>query len=185
MSDLERFDPFNNRLCRDVRNALSEAFIDALQQSALQPVQRTAGTFAADALPGPVKGYVDHRLAAYSRVMAAFRRQPPKDPLATAFRIWDEGLFFETHEYLEQFWMDADGERKQLFQAIIRAAGAYVHLEQGNRKGAARIAAKAVEGLESRQEQLSRHIDVQLLLEKLRNLDPQPPILSGTATAGG
>ena len=182
MTDSERFDPFNNRQCRDVRNALSVAFIAALVQQDLRPVQHAADDFAADRLPETVRAYIDKRLAAYATVTASLRRQPAADPLAVAFRIWDSGLFFETHEYLEEFWMGADGERKKLLQAVIRAAGTYVHLEQGNIKGAARIAAKAIEGLEPRQDQLSRYIDAKLLLEKLRSLDPEPPTLSGTAT---
>ena len=180
MSDSERFDPFNNRLCRDVRNALSVAFIAALMQQDMRPVQKAADDFAADTLPEMVRAYIDKRLAAYANVAASLRRQPATDPLAVAFRIWDDGLFFETHEYLEEFWMGAEGERKKLLQAVIRAAGTYVHLEQGNIKGAARIAAKAIEGLEPRQDQLSRYIDAKLLLEKLGSLDPVPPTLSGT-----
>jgi len=181
MTQIDRFDPFNDRLCRNVRNALSEAFITALDQADLQPVQNTAGFFQEDTLPEAVKAYIDDRLSVYTGVMAELRRQPSNDPLEVAFRIWDGRLFFETHEYLEPFWMGAEGERKKLFQAVIRAAGTYVHLEQGNRKGAARIAAKAIDALDRQQDRLSPYIDAHLLLEKLRSLDPVPPRLSGTA----
>ncbi len=181
MSAIDRFDPFNNRLCRNVRNALSEGFKDAIQQADMQPVVRIAGFFTADAPPEAVKDYIDERLKAYAQALADIRRHPSQDPLDRAFFIWDRGLFFETHEYLEQFWMTAEGDAKRLLQAIIRAAGAYVHLEQGNLKGAGRIAAKAIAALETLQDRLSAHADPQMLLEKLRNLDPVPPKLSGTA----
>ena len=181
MTQIDRFDPFNDRLCRDVRNALSEAFITALDQADLKPVRRAAGIFLEETPPEAVKAYIDDRLAAYTGVLTELRRRPSDDPLEVAFRIWDGRLFFETHEYLEQFWMGAEGERKKLFQAVIRAAGTYVHLEQGNRKGAARIAAKAIDALDCQQERLSPYIDAHLLLEKLRSLDPVPPKLSGTA----
>jgi predicted metal-dependent hydrolase len=55
--------------------------------------------------------------------------------------------------------MTADGDDKKLLQAIIRAAGAYVHLEQGNLIGAKRIAAKAVAVLERHQDRLSPYAD--------------------------
>jgi hypothetical protein len=178
---LDRFDPFNNRLCRNVRNALSEGFKTALEQRDMQPVQRMAGFFLDDMPPAVVKNYVDKRLAAYQRVLAAMGNRTFADPLELAVLIWDQELFFETHEYLEAHWMDAAGEEKRLFQALIRAAGAYVHLEQGNLTGARRIADKALVVLEDQQQRLAAHADPRLLLDKLRRLDPVPPKLAGSA----
>ncbi|MBR9985098.1 MAG: hypothetical protein KFF68_04240 [Desulfosarcina sp.] len=40
MIDSERFDPSNNRLCRDVRNGLSDNFKEVLEQTM---IARTAG----------------------------------------------------------------------------------------------------------------------------------------------
>ena len=68
-----------------------------------------------------------------------------------------------------------------MLQAIIRAAGVYVHLEQGNLIGARRIADKSLAVLERLQDRLAPYANPQLLLDKLKNLDPVPPILSGTA----
>ncbi|MEJ2096694.1 MAG: DUF309 domain-containing protein [Deltaproteobacteria bacterium] len=39
MTTLPEFDPFHNRQCRNIRNALSESFIDAVQQKTLAPVR--------------------------------------------------------------------------------------------------------------------------------------------------
>lgn len=181
MIDSERFDPFNNRLCRNVRNALSENFKKVLEQQRMQPVRRVAGFFLNDPLPPCVRTYIDQRLAAYEQVLADVRNRELDHPLDIAVAIWDQHLFFETHEYLEQYWMAAHGGEKKLLQAIIRAAGAYVHLEQGNLTGARRIAAKAVAVLEVHQDQLSPYADPRLLLAKLRSLDPKPPMLAGTA----
>jgi len=181
MIEIERFDPFNNRQCRDVRNALSEHFKTALEQKKMQPVRRAAGFFLSDPLPACVKAYIDRRLAAYERVLAEIRDHQLDHPLEIAVAIWDQQLFFETHEYLEQHWMTAEGDEKMLLQAIIRAAGAYVHLEQGNLTGAKRIAAKAVAALEMHQDRLSPFADTRLLLAKLRSLDPVPPTLAATA----
>lgn len=184
MTEIQRFDPFNNRLCRNVRNALSEAFKEVLDQKDMQPAQRIAGFFLDDAAPAFIKAYIDNRLAAYEGVLAGIRDHRLHDPLDVAMLIWDHRLFFETHEYLEQYWMTAAGDEKKLLQAIIRGAGAYVHLEQGNLTGARRIADKALAVLEQQQDRLAPHADPQLLLDKLRKLDPVPPTLAGTAIPG-
>ncbi|MCB2147062.1 MAG: DUF309 domain-containing protein [Deltaproteobacteria bacterium] len=181
MIEIERFDPFNNRLCRNVRNALSESFKKVLEQKEMEPVRRAAGFFLDDPLPACVRTYIDQRLAAYEQVLADVRNRQLDEPLDIAVAIWDRRLFFETHEYLEPHWMTADGEDKMLLQAIIRAAGAYVHLEQGNLTGAKRIAAKAEAFLEAHQDRLSPYADPRLLLAKLKSLDPIPPTLAGTA----
>jgi predicted metal-dependent hydrolase len=181
MMDSERFDPFNNRLCRNVLNALSENFKQVLEQKKMQPVRRVADFFLSDPLPPCVRKYIDERLAAYEQVLANVHNHQLGHPLEIAVAIWDQRLFFETHEYLEQHWMTADGEEKKLLQAIIRAAGAYVHLEQGNLTGARRIAAKAVAVLEVHQDRLTPYADIRLLLAKLRSLDPKPPLLAGKA----
>jgi hypothetical protein len=182
--NIDRFDPFNNRLCRNVRNALSESFKKVLDRKEMQPVQRVVGVLMNDPLPACVKTYIDQRQAAYAQVLADIRQHPCDHPLDIAFVIWGRGLFFETHEYLEQHWMAAGGDEKILFQAIIRAAGAYVHLEQGNLDGAKRMAAKALAVLEAHQERLSPHADPRQLLARLRTLDPVPPMLAGTVGPG-
>lgn len=184
MTDIDRFDPFNNRLCRNVRNALSENFKAVLEQKQMQPVRRVAALFLDDPLPACVDAYIARRMATYEQVLAVVRDRRLDDPVDIALVIWDHHLFFETHEYLEQYWMTADGDDKKLLQAIIRAAGAYVHLEQGNLTGAKRIAAKALIVLEAHQDRFSAYADPRLLLKKLRLLDPVPPVLSGTAGPG-
>ena len=178
MAAIQQFDPFNNRLCRNVRNALSEGFKDALERNDMQPVRRIAGFFGDDALPQVVREYIDARLSAYAKVLAELHGTEIDDPLDVAVRIWNHRLFFETHEYLESFWMSAKGEEKRLLQAFIRAAGAYVHLEQGNLSGARRIADKAISVLIDQQDRLALHLDPQLLLERLTSLDPVPPIFT-------
>lgn len=181
MNEIDRFDPFNNRLCRNVRNALSEGFKDVLDKRDMHPVRRITSFFLNNPQPACVNDYINRRLAAYDQVLGDVSRRHFDDPLDIAMVIWDQGLFFETHEYLEQYWLTADGDEKKLLQAIIRAAGAYVHLEQGNLIGATRIAGKAIGPLERFRDRLTPHADVELLLDKLKTLDPIPPVLSGPA----
>lgn len=181
MNSIDRFDPFNNRLCRNVRNALSEAFVTAVEEKDLQPVGHIADSFLNEALPACVADYIHRRLATYETVLVVLDSKGLTDPLEIALAIWDGRLFFETHEYLEPHWMAAAGDEKRLFQALIRAAGTYVHLEQGNLAAARRIAGKAIQGISQGKDRLAVHTDPRRLLDKLKSLDPVPPTLSGTA----
>ena len=42
--------------------------------------------------------------------------------LARADELGSEGRFFEAHEELEEFWMEADGDEKVLLQGLIQVA---------------------------------------------------------------
>lgn len=181
MSPIERFDPFNDRLCRNVRNALSEAFKSAVEEKDLHPVGCVAQLFFDQTLPACVSDYIHQRVATYEAVLAELDAKAITDPLDIALVIWHRRLFFETHEFLEPYWLVASGDEKRLLQALIRAAGMYVHLEQGNLAAAKRIAAKAIDGLARGTDRLANHTDPQCLLEKLKTLDPVPPMPSGPA----
>ncbi len=178
MGDINRFDPFSSRLCRNVRNALSEGFKEALVKKDLSPVNRVAALFLEDAPPFCVNAYIDDRVRAYENVLSL--TPSSSNPLVLALIIWDHGLFFETHEYLEQYWMRADGDEKKLLQALIRAAGAYVHLTAGNLTAARKIADKAIFGLKMHTSLLASVTDPDLLIDKLIDLDPVAPVLSKT-----
>jgi hypothetical protein len=181
MNPIDCFDPFNNRLCRNVRNALSEAFKSALLERDLHPVDHVARILLNEKLPACVSDYIHQRLASYQVVLTELEAKGITDPLKVVLVIWDRRLFFETHEFLEPYWMAAEGGEKRLLQALIRAAGTYVHLEQGNFNAAGRMAGKAIAGLSQSQERLAEHIDPQRLIDTLKTLDHVPPALSGTA----
>jgi uncharacterized protein len=178
MADSGRFDPFNDRLCRNVRNALSESLPDVLEQNELAPARRIADHFLAGAPPAPVVYYINRRMDAYRAALADVQHRAPPAPLGVALVLWDRRLFFETHDYLERFWMPALGDQRALLQALIRAAGAYVHLEQGNLEAARRIADKAIPVLEKQRHRLAGYTDPGRLIETLKHLDPDPPMLS-------
>lgn len=175
MSPDNRFDPFNDRLCRDVRNALGEAFKSSIKERNIYPVDRVAVKILDKTLPPWVSDYVNRRLNDYTTVMATLSAQNITDPIDVSLVIWAQKLFFETHEFLEPYWMAADGEEKLLLQALIRAAGSFVHLEQGNLVAAERIAGKAIVGLFQVGDLLARHTDPKRLIDSLRNLDGKVP----------
>jgi hypothetical protein len=56
--------------------------------------------------------------------------------LEEAAALFDAGLYFETHEVLEPFWMRAEGARREILQGLIQVAVGFQHLANGNLEGA-------------------------------------------------
>jgi len=171
-----RFEPFQDRLSRDIRNELSAALPLALARNDLTPVRDVAGRYLQQGLAAPYIAYIEARLAGYAKALALIARTEAKDALTKALVLWDLGLFFEVHEILEQAWRGAQGAEKKVLQALIRAAGFYIKGEYGYFEAGAKMAGRAVAALEKNR-QACAGFDLDTLLESLRNLDPIPPKL--------
>ena len=78
---------------------------------------------------------------------------------------------------LEQAWHRAEGGRRRLLQALIRAAGVYIKLEFGQARQAAGLAEKACAGLEENRDALRAYFAPEELIAALRSLNPTPPLL--------
>lgn len=172
------FDPFKDRLSRDIRNELSERLPAALDDNSLTPVKQAAAPYLAQNIAPFYHAYINDRLARYAAALAIISQHSIGGTLERALVLWDLGLFFEVHELLEHAWRQAAGPEKEILQAMIRAAGVYIHLENGNRAGAAKMAAKAAETLARHRSAMPRSLPLDLLLVKLQRLDPVPPKLS-------
>jgi predicted metal-dependent hydrolase len=46
------------------------------------------------------------------------------------FRCWNEQLYYEAHDVLEQLWLNNDTADDNFFKGLIQAAGAFVHLKK-------------------------------------------------------
>lgn len=171
-----RFEPFQDRLSRDIRNELSAALPLALAKNDLAPVRAVADRYLQHNLPAPHAAYIEARLAGYAKALATIARVDAKDALAKALILWDLDLFFEVHEILEHAWHGAHGAEKEILQALIRAAGFYIKGEYGYFEAGAKMAGRAVAALEKNR-QACTGFDLDALLESLRNLDPIPPKL--------
>lgn len=138
------FNPLNDRLARDIRNDLARTFVKCLVDAIeLAPVNKLAAQLLAGK-PGQIyENYINDRLARYLAAKAAIIGQKIKDPFYQALVLWDHELFFETHEVLEAIWIESAGSPKLILQAMIRAAGFYIHLGTGNQTGAEKMAARA------------------------------------------
>ena len=170
------FDPFRDRLSRDIRNDLSESLMHCLREQRLDPAREVANRYLAANLASCHRVYIDERLIRYAAVLDRLVPQA-KDPLWQGLVLWDERLFFEVHEILEHAWLAAAGEEKAFLQAMIRAAGVYIKRENGFSAAAEKIAAKALPILEANRHRLAVYTDPQRLITALRSGNSEPPIL--------
>jgi len=71
------------------------------------------------------------------------RREAARIPLRRGILLFNAGLFFECHEYLEDVWRRTIGGDRDFYHGIIQAAAALYHYEKGNPHGARTLLAKA------------------------------------------
>lgn len=171
------FNPFTDRLSRDIRNALSSALVECLETGSISAAEEVAARYLAEHPQPPYADYIRQRLKKYGQA-AELIHGGPDDPIWRSTVLWNLGLFFEMHEVLENAWYSADGETKLIMQALIRAAGVYVKLGCGYQPQARKIADKALAVLSAHQGFLRPYFQPEPLLKALRELPPQPPQLS-------
>lgn len=176
MSNSQVFQPFTDRLSRDIRNALSSSFVTALQQKSIFAAQSIAEHYLKQTEEPCYQNYIRERLTCYKNVLTKIEGKN-HDPLLLALILWDEKLFFEMHEVLEHAWLDAAGEEKVFLQAMIRAAGVYIKLEAGYPGPASRMAVKAIPVLERNHYRLAQYTTPAVLINALKNLAPSAPVL--------
>jgi len=171
------FDPFESRLCRNVRNGLGQALLAALPDGDLPAVLDRARAVVPAGADSAVRRYVATRIEKYRVLFNALPAagQPATDEWTIAQYLWDQALFFECHEWLEGVWRQREGATQKMVQALIWAAGAYSHLEYSRIEAAAKLAARAVRALAQYRAQVPAQFDADILIDKLADLDPEPP----------
>lgn len=83
---------------------------------------------ASQALPG---SYTALKAPRYTEALAGWEPtgQPRSDALRLAERLFNAGLYFDTHEYLETAWRQAEGPWKAVIQGLIQVAAGFHKLE--------------------------------------------------------
>ena len=171
------FDPFSERLARDVRNTLSEAFVRSLAEKGEGPFVAASQALRAREIRPVHEAYVRDRLLRYRRVLRRVREEGLAPIFPQMAAAWNEGLFFEVHELLEPVWLKAKGGRKMALKGVIQAAAAYAHLSLNRRKPGASLAAKAAGLLRRYGEFLPDLKNLATLLEGLEGEGDDPPRL--------
>ena len=170
------FDPFESRLCRDIRNELSESLMKAICNGDIGSSYTVAEKYMSEGIEPFIKSYIDNRIMRYKAIVTQIQTANIQnhETYIIAILLWDQELFFEVHEWLEKKWRNSQGAEKIILQALIRAAGTYMHLEYGRHMGAKKMASKAVDTLIQYKESIPV-FSVELLISKLKSLDPVPP----------
>ncbi|MEN8135873.1 MAG: DUF309 domain-containing protein [Thermodesulfobacteriota bacterium] len=172
------FDPRNDRLARSIRNEMARAFVKCLDpETDLGPVSQLIGRLLSGHQENVYADYVKDRQQRYLAAKATIASQRITDDFYRALVLWDNELFFETHEVLESLWMEASGTAKLILQALIRAAGYYIHLGVGNQVGAEKMAARASAVLVKYRGEVPPFPGLDNLLECLARREPVPPKL--------
>jgi hypothetical protein len=174
------FDPFNDRLARDIRNSLSEAFVDALTRLDQSGYQAAARKWLAGNPPDVYAGYIKDRLERYARVFGEINANGISDAKIQVLVIWNYGLFFEVHDHLERLWQQTEGDEHQALKGLIQAAGVYIHLKLNHRQAAERLAIKSSACMQKYAHCLTFIDNLNLLIDKLQSLDILPPVLKGS-----
>ena len=61
--------------------------------------------------------------------------------------LFNEGKYFEAHEELEAAWKEEKGEIRRLYQGILEAGVAYLHITRGNYTGAIKVYGRSMKWL--------------------------------------
>lgn len=76
--------------------------------------------------------------------------EPQNDPrFLKGIEEFNQQLFFECHETLEEIWLEEHGAERQFYQGLIQVAAGYFKLQQGVPAGALKLWRTGVEKLES------------------------------------
>ncbi len=107
------------------------------------------------------------RLYTALRALNDRQRRSGVTPLERGVVLFNSGLFFECHEYLEGVWRATTGPDRDFYQGIIQAASAFYHAEKDNMHGARMLTRKALRRLEHYPAHY-RGVDVAQLLSGLQ-----------------
>lgn len=174
---MQGFNPFEDRLSRDIRNLLSGSFAEAVESGQSEKLQEVIDAYRQQPLDDCYRSYIEDREQRYQKALQHINEDMADAPILQAMVLWNLGLFFEVHEVLEHVWYTAEGEMKATLQALIRAAGAYIKLEYRFSGPAGRLAAKAIPVLEDNRELLKPYFQVEQLISGLKDLEAPPPLL--------
>ncbi len=72
---------------------------------------------------------------------------PPKQTLAYAQQLLDDGLAFNAHEVLEAAWKNGPFAERMLWQGLAQYAVGLTHIQRANPKGARTLLTRAVSRL--------------------------------------
>ena len=172
------FDPYSDRLARDIRNSLSSALVQEITWDAAGSLITAADVWLAKA-PAPIyQAYIKDRLVLYRRAIDEIRNGQVMDTRYQAICLWNLGLFFEMHELLETIWHQSRDPERSALKGWIQAAGVYVHFLRGKEDAARGLAKRATKHLRKGRACLSFISNLDQLIEAVTDPSDSPPQIS-------
>ena len=114
------FDPFTDRRSRDLRNTLSEQFIEVVLRNDPQAFRLFCEHWEAVDLGGVYRDYLDIRLKRYRSAFEQFEQDDIWAPLRQSMVLWNVGLYFEVHELLETICHTAAEPLRSALKGLIQ-----------------------------------------------------------------
>ena len=136
----------------DLRNGLYGLFVSALalpEKNYFDSAERCAAELSSK--EGDLEYLLD-RVPRFARALRACRGLPARlEGLSRDLRVgailFNQGLFFDCHEFLETAWKRREGREKIFIQGLIQAAAGFHKFELGSPSGAAGLLKSAAEKL--------------------------------------
>lgn len=163
------FDPFESRLCRDIRNTTGHEFIRALhKRSNTVFASPDPGRLPKEIAP-EITAYIQHRQTCLDRILKQIKTQSTDKNCFydIAAILWNHHLYFEVHEWLENKWITVKKDQKKGIQALILSAIAYEHFTYNRKAPAQKVAAKAIVLLKKYRAAIPKPFDPDRLVKAL------------------
>lgn len=177
---MEKFDPYNDRIARDIRNTLSSALVNELTGNGDALLSTVADEWLAQVLAPIYQAYIKEKQVLYRQAIGEIKSCNATDPRYQAISLWNLGLFFEMHELLETIWQNAFEPERTALKGWIQAAGVYVHYHRGKPDAALGLAQRAVKHLRKGRGCLGFIANLDQLIEALANPSDAAPQITTT-----
>lgn len=83
-------------------------------------------------------------------------------------RLFNDGAYFEAHDYFEDMWTETETEEKDFYQGLVQVSVGSYHLICGNYTGALSQYQKGVEKLEKFKE-IEKNINLEKFLHEIKS----------------
>ena len=80
-----------------------------------------------------------HALPEMSDAIRSGCDRPLSSPAERGLDLMCRGAYFEAHEAFEEAWLKSDPAQHGLYRALVQTCVTYLHLQRGNRPGAAKL----------------------------------------------
>jgi predicted metal-dependent hydrolase len=84
-------------------------------------------------------------------------------------KLFNDGAYFEAHDFFEDLWMEAEEEERDLYQGLVQVSVGSYHLVCGNYTGSLSQYLKGVEKLKKYKKSI-KIIDLEKFLEEIQRL---------------